>query len=326
MLRRLGIDPFLIGLLAVVGLAIAWPAPGRSGGFLHMDDAATYGIGIVFLLYGLNLAPGRLLAGLTQWRVHIVVQVGTFVLFPLLVLAVFQLLPASVPTGVLLGFFFLAALPSTVSSSVAMTSLAGGNVAIAIFNATLSSLLGVVITPVLMAWYLESSGAPLPLLPVIGKILLVIVAPIVVGQVLRRWLSAWAGRHTKALRIADRAVILAIVYNSFCDSVSAGLWSGQDPLLLVLLIVSVILLFIIAGLIMLGACRLMGFDRGATIAATFCGSKKSLATGIPLAKVMFGAGPALGYAVTPVMLYHFFQLVVVGFIAARLVKTPQTVA
>jgi sodium/bile acid cotransporter 7 len=314
---RFKIDGFLIALVIVVVAAMLWPEPGARGGFLHADLISTYGVAVVFFLYGLTLAPEKMRKGMTHWRLHLVVQLGTFVLFPIVVLALHVPLRSVFPPEVWTGFFFIAALPSTVSSSVAMTSLARGNVPVAIFNATLSSLIGVFATPLLMAWFAAKTGYGFPLGAVILKVLLLVLLPIVLGQIARRWLGEWATRNIRWLRYADRAIILAIVYNSFCDSMVAGIWSADDLFLVVEIVVGVVALFFIVYELMKIPCALLGFDREDTIAALFCGSKKSLATGIPVAKIMFGATPAVGLIIAPLMLYHFCQLVIVSVIASR---------
>ncbi|TKC95869.1 bile acid:sodium symporter family protein [Polyangium fumosum] len=316
-LRGFTIDGFLLALIAVVALALVMPGPGATGGLLHMNEVATYGVAVVFFLYGLTLAPEKMKAGIKHWKLHLCVQLCTFVLFPVVVLLVGAPLKAFLPQEVWIGFFYTAALPSTVSSSVAMTSLAHGNVPVAIFNATLSSLIGVFATPLLMAWFLSTSGEAMPLLPVIGKIVLLVLLPILVGQAARHWLAAWAQRNEKKIKLADRAIILAIVYNSFCDSMMEGIWQGQDPLRIVAILAGVIALFGLIYALMMIPCRLLGFNRPDTIACLFCASKKSLATGVPLAPIIFGANPALGLILAPLMLYHFCQLVIVSVIANR---------
>ncbi len=317
-IRGYALDGFLLALVLAVAAAIVWPWPGASGdkgGLLHVDLIATYGVAVIFFLYGLTLAPERMRQGIGHWRLHILVQLSTFVLFPAVVLAILAVVGRYLPDTVGTGFFYLAALPSTVSSSIAMTSLARGNVPAAIFNATLSSLIGVFATPALMAWYTSSTGEGLPLLPVIGKVMLLVLVPIVIGQIARHWLSGWATRHIKWIRLADRAIILAIVYNTFCDSMVEGIWTSQKPTLIIEILVGVIALFFLVYWLMQIPCRLLGFSRADTVACTFCASKKSLATGAPLATVMFGGSPELGLILAPIMLYHFSQLVIVGFIA-----------
>ena len=315
---RLGLDSFLVGLLSMVALAWAAPAVGRSGGPLHLDLVATYGVALVFALYGLTLPPERLKAGLLNWRLHLVVQLATFALFPLVIWGGLRLFGGGLDPDLALGLFFLAALPSTISSSVAMTAIAGGNVAGAIFNASLSSLLGVVLTPLLVNAYLASAGAGMDLGRVLLKIMLLVVLPIVVGQILRRWLAGWAARHAAALKHADRVTILLIVLNSFSDSVADGVWDGFGPVSLAgvagLSLVLMALVYALLG----GVSRMLGFTREDTIAARFCGTKKSLAAGVPMAKIMFGASPALGVVILPIIVYHLLQLIAAGILARRL--------
>lgn len=317
MSARLKIDPFLPALVAVVVLALVWPEPGVTGGFLHADSAATWGIGVIFFLYGVSLATRRLLESATRWQLHLVVQLATFGLFPLVVVLAMPLISRLMPEEVGVGFFFLAALPSTVSSSVAMTSLARGNVPVAIFNASISSLIGVFVTPLLMAWYLHATGGSIALGDVILKLVVIVILPLVAGQLVRPFLLSFVEKHKVIVKVADRAVILAIVYNAFCDSVVAGVWSGQSPTLLIEMIVGVGLLFAVVYWLIGVFCRVARFDHADTTAVLFCGSKKSLATGLPIAKVMFGAVPQLSLIITPIMIYHFLQLVVIGFIAGR---------
>jgi solute carrier family 10 (sodium/bile acid cotransporter), member 7 len=321
-LKSLPLDGFLLSLIIAVALAAIWPTPGVSGGPLHVDWVSSYGIAVVFLLYGLTLSPEKMWAGMVHWRLHLVVQLGTYVLFPAVILAIGPLVAAHLPQATWTGFFFLAVLPSTVSSSVAMTSLARGNVPAAIFNASLSSIIGVFITPLMMAWYIHSGGGSMPLGHVLEKVMLLVLLPIIIGQALHRPLLGWTTRHLKRIKLVDRAVIIVIVYNSFCDSMAAGIWSMHDVGLLVGIAVgSIALFFLVYGLMMI-PCAILGFSREDRIACLFCASKKSLATGVPLARVIFGATPALGQIIVPLILFHFFQLVIVSIIAARFARDP----
>lgn len=322
-LARFGIDAFLIGLVSMVGLAWLLPDLGKSGGLIRLDTVTVYGVALVFLLYGLTLPPERMKAGLLNWRLHLLVQLSTFALFPLLVWGLAPLLVPRLGADLTLGFFFLAALPSTISSSVAMTSIAKGNVAGAIFNATLSSLLGVVLTPLWVNWYLSSSGASLDLGQVLLKIMLLVLLPIVLGQLLRPRLKDWIGRNMSWLKTLDRITILMIVFNSFADSVAEGIWEGQGRAAAVQAALGSLALFLaVFGALSL-VCRLLGFGRDDAIAGVFCGTKKSLATGVPMAKIMFGASPALGMIIAPTILYHLIQLILVGVIARRLAERQE---
>jgi sodium/bile acid cotransporter 7 len=325
-MRRFPLDWFLVALVLVVLAAVLWPAGGAKGGPLHIDWVSSYGIAIVFFLYGLTLVPEKLRQGMGHWRLHLTVQLGTFVLFPIVVLALGLPLKRFIPTEVWTGFFFIAAVPSTVSSSVAMTSLAKGNVPVAIFNATLSSLIGVFLTPLLMAWFVTTTGSSLPLGQVILKVVLLVLLPVALGQIARRWLAAWATRNGGWLKFVDRLIILAIVYGSFSDSIAAGVWSEHDFRLIVEILVGVVGLFFIVYGLMKIPCRLFGFNREDTIACLFCASKKSLATGVPMATLMFGSSPALGLIIAPLMLYHFCQLVIVSVIANRYAATAPVAA
>ncbi|SMC40790.1 solute carrier family 10 (sodium/bile acid cotransporter), member 7 [Fulvimarina manganoxydans] len=317
------IDKFVLALAAAVILAILFPEPGRTGGLLHWDYVTTYGVCAVFFLYGLTLAPERMKHGLTRWKAHIVVVLTTFGLFPAVVLLAVTLFPGALPEAAEIGFFYVAALPSTVSSSVAMVSLARGNVPVAIFNATLSSLLGVVLTPALMAWYLQSSGAPVPLLPTIFKVVLLVLLPIIVGQVARHWLGGWAERHKAVIKLADRGIILAVVYGAFSNSVADGVWLRHDPLVVAEIAVAAIVLFFVIYAATVLVSKLLAMSEEDVIAVAFCGSKKSLAAGVPLAPVIFAGRSDVGLIILPIMLFHFFQLLIVSFIAARAGRRPE---
>lgn len=320
MLAKIRVDYFLVGLVVVVAAALVWPTPGISGGVLHFNYATTYGVSIVFFLYGLTLSPERMRGGMLLWKVHIVVQLTTYLVFPAVVLAARWAMPHLFSEDLWLGFFYIAALPSTVSSSVAMTNIARGNVPAAVFNASLSSFLGVFLTPAWMSWYMSMSGIDMPLMPVILKVTLLVLLPIVIGQIARRWLGGWAKRNAFWVKLADRTTILAIVYNSFCDSVAAGVWKDNDVFVVVEIGIAAVALFATVYLITDLVCSVLGFNVPDRIATQFCGSKKSLATGAPLAKVVFGAVPTLGLIIAPIMMFHFLQLVIVSVLAARFAR------
>lgn len=321
-LKKLGLDGFMLALIGAVALSAVWPELGRTGGLARIEYVTGYGVAVVFLLYGLALSPQKLREGLFNWRLHATVQLSTFLLFPLLGLALVSALGGALVPALALGFFFLAALPSTVSSSVAMTSIARGNVPGAIFNASLSSLIGVFLTPLWVNAYLKASGVAFDLWPVILKVVLLVLLPIALGQILRPLLIKWLLRHAALTKLLDRATILAIVLNSFSDSVAEGVWAQHGASTIALIAGLSIGLFGLVYALMQWTCRRLGFDRGDTIACTFCGSKKSLAAGVPMAKVMFGVnpalGPALGLIIAPIMLYHLLQLVMVSYLARRL--------
>lgn len=315
------IDYFIVGLLGAVALGLLLPAPGATGGVLQLDVVAKYGICGVFLLYGLSLAPQRMLHGLRNVRLHLAVQAMTFLGFPAVVLLGQRLAGDILPEAVDIGLFYVAALPSTVSSSVAMVSLARGNVPGAIFNATLSSLLGVVVTPLWMAWYLHNVGVSVPLLPTLLKVALLVILPIVVGQIARIWLAGWIVRNAFWVKHVDRVIILAIVLNSLSDATMSGIWTSYEPALLAETVALALLLFGVIYGLTIALARLLRFTREDEIALAFCGSKKSLAVGVPLAPVIFAGVPEVGLIIVPIIVFHFFQLIIVSALAARYART-----
>jgi sodium/bile acid cotransporter 7 len=210
-----------------------------------------------------------------------------------------------------------------VSSSVALTSAAGGNVAGALFNATLSSLLGVFLTPLWIAFVLKATGVRQPLGPVILDLMLWLVLPLVVGQLCRPLFAGWATKHKSRINVADRATILVLVYTSFCDSFKSGVWENNGWMTLALVILISTVLFALVMTAMGLASRGLGFSREDRIAAMFCGSKKTLASGVPMARLIFGAHPGIGLILLPIMIYHPLQLVICGVLAQRWSNQPK---
>jgi len=310
-------DWFLKGMLIAVALAFLWPAPGAKGGFLHPELLNKIGIALVFFLNGLGLSLASLKDGALRWKVHLLIQSCTFLVFPILGWILLKISAGWMSADLQIGFFYLCALPSTVSSSVALTVAARGNVPVAVFNATLSSLIGVVLTPFWMAWILGSSGTGFAVWPVIVDLLIWLVLPLVLGQLSRPMLGTWASHNKARIQIVDRLTILTLVYTSFADTVKEGVWSNYGPLILLETIVGCTLLFVIVLTLTRLLSRLLGLPIEDRIAAVFCGSKKTLASGVPMAHLIFGANPALGLILMPIMIYHPLQLAVGGLLAQR---------
>ena len=314
-LARLRPDNFTLALLGTVLLASLLPASGIAAHWL--DTGTDIAIAALFFLHGARLPRKALIDGALHWRLHIVILACTFALYPLLGVLARPLASAVLTPELALGLLFLCALPSTVQSSIAFTSMAGGNIAAAVCSASLSSLLGVFLTPWLMTLLAGSSGAMADPLGAIAKIMLLLLAPFVAGHLLRPWIGARVDALKPLLRYTDQSTILLVVYAAFGAAVLEGLWSATPlPALLLTLAACAVLLAIAMPLVWLIAKR-SGFDRADQIAILFCGTKKSLATGVPIAKVLFAGGP-LGAIVLPVMLYHQLQLIVCGIVAAKL--------
>lgn len=318
LLKRFGLDPFILSLFGAIFLA--WLAP--SWGAEHENwspaEAAGWGVGVIFFFYGLRLNGEKLRVGLQNIRLHTVVQLTTFVLFPLLVLAVMAFVDIRANYYLWLGIFFVATLPSTVSSSVVMVSMAGGNVPAAIFNASVSSLLGIFITPLWMSLFLTTGEGANSLDDVILGLVFQVLVPVGAGMLLHRWWGGFAERHRRWLNLFDQAVIIAIVYTSFCESFEMHMFDTVSWSLLAALTAGMVALFFavygIVGLV----SRRMRFSREDRIVALFCGSKKSLVHGTVMSKVLVADHTLTGILLLPIMIYHAMQLVVVGIIARRM--------
>ncbi|WP_247236972.1 bile acid:sodium symporter family protein [Telluribacter sp. SYSU D00476] len=318
--KRAGLDDFLLALIGVVILAYLWPYPGTDASPVPLAEIANYGVSLIFFFYGLRLSPQKLRAGLSNWRLHIVVHVSTFILFPLLALGVRPFFVGEENHTLWLAIFFLAALPSTVSSSVVMVSMAGGNIPGAIFNASISSLLGVFITPIWMGLVLEAGPGEFELTEVMIKLVLQVLLPVVLGVLLYGRYGAFAERNKATLRYIDQFIILLIVYTSFCESFENRLFSQFDAATMLWLTLGIIMLFFLVYYLLMVLCRLIGFNREDQITAVFCGTKKSLVQGAVMSKVLFAGAASAGIILLPIMIYHAFQLLVVSIIAQRLAR------
>ncbi|EKO3490512.1 bile acid:sodium symporter [Vibrio fluvialis] len=323
-LAKLKKEWFLVGMVVAIALATVTSEFGRSGGVIHLDQLTGIGIAIVFFLHGLGLSPQAIKAGLTNWRLHVYIQMATFVVYPILWVIFGEAFLAYMPSALAFGFCYLLVLPSTISSSVAMTSVGKGNVPGAIFNASLSSILGVFITPLLIQLFMGFEGVQLDLLDSVISISKLLLLPMIAGQIMRPYLVAWVDRHKAVVNKVDKYVILLIVYNAFCDSVVNGIWSEFSVgLLATSIIICTVILLVMVHIIQWGARRTK-FTLPDEVAAVFCGTKKTLAAGIPMAKVIFGADPSLGMILLPIMLYHPIQIFYCAVLANRYARQSES--
>ncbi|MBL0740924.1 bile acid:sodium symporter family protein [Chryseolinea lacunae] len=326
-LQKVGLDGFIITLLSLILLAYVWPQPGLMEKPVSLGELANYGLSLVFFFYGLRLSPRALRDGLSNWRLHLLVQAGTFVLFPLLVLAAKPFVSSD--AGLLwLGTFYLAALPSTVSSSVVMVSMARGNIPAAIFNASVSSLAGVFITPLWMALFLTADVSGLDTTDIILKLALQVLAPVLVGILLHGYGGDFALKYKKQLRYFDQSVILAIVYTSFCHSFAGHVFDQLSVVQLLLMGVCLAALFFVAYFCLSFVAKVAGLGREERITLLFCGSKKSIVHGTVMSKVLFQQAATAGILLLPIMMYHALQLIFVSLIAQRMARdvAPVTTA
>ncbi len=312
-LARIRPDNFTLLIVTMVLLATVLPAQGVAAAYI--DDLAIFAIGLLFFLQGARLSGEAVMAGMTHWRLHLLILGCSFVLFPLLGFGLRAIAPGLLTQPLWLGVLFLCVLPSTVQSSIAFTSIGRGNIAAAVCAATASNLLGMVITPVLVSVLLSAHGGSISWNEV-TKIVLQLLLPFGVGHALRPWIGPWAARNRKLLSYTDRSSILLVVYTAFSGAVVEGIWHAV-PLsdLGWLVLVDAVLLAVVLVITTWGS-RLLGFDKEDEVTIVFCGSKKTLASGIPMANVLF-AGPTVGMVVLPLMIFHQMQLMVCAALARR---------
>lgn len=319
-------DRYVMLLMACAILGFLLPELGANEGPLRLGLVTKLGISLVFFLHGANLAPQSLMAGVKKWRVHLLIQATTFAVFPLIGLALLWGLESNLPESLRLGFFFLAALPSTISSSVAMTVLAKGSVPVAVFNATLSGLLGLVLTPALMSIAVATGGLQFSLVDAVINIAVLLLLPFALGQLMRPLIKAHLETRKAFVSLLDRGVILLIVFTSFATSTAGGIWSQFSAVEVAATLAIVLILLALVFAFTILTARQFGIEREDEVALVFCGSTKSLANGAPIAQVLFAGSPLLGIILLPLMLYHQLQLIACAILAERYAQAANAAA
>ena len=311
---------FIIGLFAAVIIAFLFPQPGSRNGWLHPELISNFGIALILFLQGLSMPLEKVKRGAGNWRLHVIIQLFTFVVFPIVGLC-FQFVEPHIwvnePLGIQQGFLYLCVLPSTVSTSVVLTSVARGNTAAAILSAAFSNIVGVVLTPLLVSFLMQATGQSGPMGPLLVQIACLTLLPFAVGVGLRRFIQAWIDANKGWVNLISNSVILFIVYTAFCDSVSERIWDKYGIILTVRVLLSVVLLFGVMSVLIYLTSFAAKLNREDWIAVYFCSVKKTLAMGVPLAILIFGSRSDLGLILLPIMFYHPFQLFVNGLLANR---------
>lgn len=314
MLKRFLPDPFLSILVATLVVATLLPARGSYATVVQW--LANLTVVLLFFFHGAKLARAAVLSGLMHWRLHLLILGCTFVLFPLVGWGLATLLPGLLSPALWTGVLFLVALPSTVQSSIAFVSIAKGNVPGAVAAASASQVLGVFLTPFLVGLLAGQSAGDGDAVAGIGQVALLILLPFTIGHLLRPWLAEFVTRHKATISITDRATIVLAVYSAFSAAVIEGIWSQLPPLQFVyLFLLCCVLLAVMLGLTR-GLAQVCDFSREDEIVLVFCGTKKSLVQGAPMARVLF-AGPEAGIILLPIMIFHQLQLMVCAWIAKR---------
>jgi len=315
-LSKVGLNSFFLCLLSMVFLAWLFPELGSKESIVPFNEITFYGVSAIFFFYGLRLSPEKLKTGLRNWKLHLIIQATTFILFPLIAIVVFHFF-GSDENPLWLGFFYLAALPSTVSSSVVMVSIAGGNMPAAIFNASISSIIGIFITPLWMSMFIQQSNGDVDLKQVIIKLCLQVLLPVVAGLLLHKKFGVWAERYKLWLKNFDQLIILLIVFTAFSESFLENMFGDFTYYEIILLASLMLLFFSVVALLMYGLSSLLKFPKEDRITILFCGSKKSLVQGAVMGKVLFPDPSVLGIILLPLMLYHALQLLAGSVIAKK---------
>ncbi|MEO6078407.1 MAG: bile acid:sodium symporter family protein [Steroidobacteraceae bacterium] len=313
-------DPFIPAMLATVVLATLFPASGMTA--YWVGNAATAAVILLFFLHGVKLPRENLVAALTHWRLHLLILGTTFVLSPLVGMALTRLWPSLLPANLWAGVLFLCALPSTVQMSIAFTSLAKGNVAASVTSAAASNLLGIALTPLIASALLHAQGGGATPLSGIWKVVLQLLLPFVAGHLLRPLLANWAMKQKQLISWSDRLTILLSVYSAFSAAVIAGIWSQVSIGTLLTLVAVCATLLTVAMLFAFHSTGFIGLTAADRRSALYCGSFKSLVSGVPMARVLFPSAE-IGAIILPIMIYHQLQLMVSATIAPRQAKrTP----
>ncbi len=317
MYKKLKVDSFVIAIVVSIVIAYFLPQLGASDSPVPMNLISSLGISFIFFFYGLNLSSEAIRNGLKNWKLHVTVQGSTFLLFPLLILPFFPLAKDTSYELIWMGFLFMAALPSTVSSSVVMVSMAKGNLPAAIFNASISGIIGILITPLWLLPFIKQTDVAINFSSIYLQLITEIVIPLMLGLLLRKFLGAWAQRHKRQLNLFDRFIILLIIYKSFVHSFEEKIFNNVSLMEMLLMVVLVLLLFLIVYTLTGWLGKVLKFNHADRITNQFCGTKKSLVHGTVFSEALFGQTSIVGILILPLMFYHAFQILIISIIATK---------
>ncbi len=312
-------NEFIVGVLTALLLAALWADGGRDGGVLRGDILSDLAVVVIFFLQGVSLATNELWRGLLKWRVHVFVQLTIFGIIPLIMWGIMALLGDFFNESLRLGFLYLAMLPCTISSAVVYTHRMGGDASVALFNVTVANIAGIFIVPVWMTWLVKEGGTQVALGPLIGHIVLTLLVPLGLGQLARMPLRRWAGAARWPISRVNTALVFVILYFSFCNAVHERFWEEVTFWEMALAVALAAAYYLVATAIAIGGGKLLHLPRSDAVAAAFCGSHKTTAAGVPMAKAIFAAIPGvhLGLALLPLLIYAPVQLSLGGFAISR---------
>jgi sodium/bile acid cotransporter 7 len=312
------LDKFVLTILFVIVLAYFFPQWGTISSPIPINTVSTVGISLIFFFYGLKLSPTKIKEGLKNWKLHVLIQSTTFLFFPLIVLLFRPFLQTAEQELLWVAIFFLAALPSTVSSSVVMVSVAKGNIPAAIFNASISGIIGILVTPLWMGLFVNSTEVNFDFTTIYLQLIMQIIVPVVLGLLLQGYLGAYAQKYSKQLTLFDKTIILLIIYKSFASSFEEKIFNSVSVLDLLVLIGIVLALFGSIFFSLKFTAKKLNFSDKDQITATFCGTKKSLVHGTVFSKIVFGNMATLGVILLPLMIFHATQILIISIIAGKI--------
>lgn len=318
MLKKVKIDSFVIAIIISILIAYFFPQLAAKDSLVPMGTIGSIGVSLIFFFYGLSLSTQAIKDGLKNWRLHLVVQSSTFIIFPLVVLLFYPFFRGTSHEVLWLAFLFMAALPSTVSSSVVMVSMAKGNLPAAIFNASISGIIGIVLTPLWLMPFVKHSGVEYDFTVIYLQLITEIVLPLIFGLLLRKYLGNLARRYKSQLDIFDKFIILLIIYKSFVQSFEDKVFTSVSLNEILVMIVIVIALFYFMYFLTGWIGKLLKFNHADRITNQFCGTKKSLIHGTVFSKALFGQTSMVGILLLPLMLYHALQILIISIYASRI--------
>lgn len=314
MLKKIGIDWFILALLLLIVAAYFFPEIGTASKPINLTTIANYGISLIFFFYGAKLSKKQFLEGISNTKMHLIIQATTFIVFPLIALALKPFIDNQI---LWLSLLYLCVLPSTVSSSVVMVSIAKGNIPGAIFNATISSFAGVFFTPIIMSFFIKTIGIENSSIEILQKLFFQIILPIFIGMFSHKYIGAYIQKHKKYITYSDQTIILLVVFTTFCKSFSSNAFSQITLLQGFYLFLGIATIFLSIFFLLKYISKKLGFNYEDTITTIFCGSKKSLLHGVAIAKVLFGISNMAGILLLPIMMYHPLQLIFISFYARK---------
>lgn len=320
MLKRLRIDPFVLAIIISIFIAYIFPQAGASDSPLPMDTISSLGISFIFFFYGLSLSTEAIKNGLKNWRLHVVVQGSTFLLFPLLVVVFYPLVKDTSRELLWLSFLFMAALPSTVSSSVVMVSIAKGNLPAAIFNASISGIIGIILTPLWMMPFIQHVDASSDFTSIYMQLITEIVVPLALGLSLRKFLGQWARSNRRTLDLFDKFIILLIIYKSFVHAFEDKIFSLLSFTDMMIMVVLVLVLFYLVYYLTGWIGQILKFNHADRITNQYCSTKKSLVHGTVFSDALFGQTSIVGILLLPLMFYHAIQILIISIHATKVGK------